>query len=72
MLLSRNIIPPAIDFNENDSALWYSFEKERENRYEDAKIWILTETIKVNEQLKNGEYDPQISTPIIPKEKIRQ
>lgn len=72
MLLSRNIIPPAIDFNENDSALWYSFEKERENRYEDAKIWILTETIKVNEQLKNGEYDPQFSTPIIPKEKIRQ
>lgn len=72
MLLSRNIIPPAIDFNENDSALWYSFEKERENRYEDAKIWILTETIKLNEQLKNGEYDPQISTPIIPKEKIRQ
>jgi len=72
MLLSRNIIPPAIDLNENDSALWYSFEKEREKRYEDAKIWILTETIKVNEQLKNGEYHPQISTPIIPKEKIRQ
>lgn len=72
MLLSRNIIPPAIDLNENDSALWYSFEKERENRYEDAKIWILTETIKVNEQLKNGEYNPQFLTSIIPKEKIRQ
>ena len=72
MLLSRNIIPPAIDLNENDSALWYSFEKEREKRYEDAKIWILTETIKVNEQLKNGEYNPQFLTSIIPKEKIRQ
>lgn len=72
MLLSRNIIPPVIDFNENDSVLWYSFEKEREKRYEDARIWILTETIKVNEQLKNGEYDPQFSIPIVPKEKIRQ
>ena len=72
MLLSRNIIPPVIDFNENDSVLWYSFEKEREKRYEDARIWILTETIKVNEQLKNGEYDPQLSIPIVPKEKIRQ
>ena len=33
---------------------------------------ILTETIKVNEQLKNGEYNPQFLTSIIPKEKIRQ
>lgn len=70
MLLSRNIIPPALNFNENDSALWYSFEKERENRYEDAKIWILTETIKVNEQLKNGEYHPHFSPLTQQKEKI--
>ncbi len=61
MLLSRNIIPPVLDFNENDSALWDTFTDGRKERFEEAKLLILEKTIKTNQQLRNGEYNPNLS-----------
>ena len=52
MLLSRNIIPPVLDFNEYDSALWDTFTDGRKERFEEAKLLILDKTIKTNQQLK--------------------
>lgn len=70
MLLSRNIIPPVLDFNENDSALWDTFTDGRKERFEEAKLLILEKTIKTNQQLRNGEYNPNLSI-TTPAEKIK-
>ena len=70
MLLSRNIIPPVLDFNENDSALWDAFTDGRKERFEEAKLLILEKTIKTNQQLRNGEYNPNLSI-TTPAEKIK-
>lgn len=70
MLLSRNIIPPVLDFNENDSALWDTFTDGRKERFEEAKLLILEKTIKTNQQLRNGEYNPNLSI-TTPTEKIK-
>lgn len=70
MLLSRNIIPPVLDFNENDSALWDTFTDGRKERFEEAKLLILDKTIKTNQQLRNGEYNPNLSI-TTPAEKIK-
>lgn len=70
MLLSRNIIPPVLDFNENDSALWDAFTDGRKERFEEAKLLILEKTIKTNQQLRNGEYNPNLSI-TTPTEKIK-
>ena len=70
MLLSRNIIPPVLDFNENDSALWDTFTDGRKERFEEAKLLILEKTIKTNQQLRNGEYNPDLSI-TTPAEKIK-
>lgn len=70
MLLSRNIIPPVLDFNENDSALWDTFTDGRKERFEEAKLLILEKTIKTNQQLRNGEYNSNLSI-TTPAEKIK-
>lgn len=70
MLLSKNIIPPVLDFNENDSALWDTFTDGRKERFEEAKLLILEKTIKTNQQLRNGEYNPNLSI-TTPTEKIK-
>lgn len=70
MLLSRNIIPPVLDFNENDSALWDAFTDGRKERFEEAKLLILEKTINTNQQLRSGEYNPNLSI-TTPAEKIK-
>lgn len=67
MLLSRNIIPPVLDFNENDSALWDIFADGRKEWFEAAKLLILEKTIKTNQQLQRGEYIPDFSINTIAK-----
>jgi len=59
MLLSRGIIPPIADLNENERELWNSIAYGRFNRYPDAKKRLLSETIQINELLK----DPSLTLP---------
>lgn len=61
MLISRGILPPVIDLNENESELWNDFAYSRKDRFDLAIPKVLQKTITEAEQFRNKKY----STPLI-------
>ena len=57
MLISRGILPPVVDLNENELALWDSFVESRNLNYKEAKEQILEETKDMSIEFSEGYYD---------------
>lgn len=57
MLISRGILPPVVDLNENELALWDSFVESRNLNYKEAKEQILEETKDMAIEFSEGYYD---------------
>lgn len=61
MLISKEILPPVVDLNENEQALWKDFVDSRTTNYHKAKEKILKKTYDTALQFKEGcYYDPVI------------
>lgn len=57
MLISRGILPPVVDLNENELALWDSFVESRNLNYKSAKEIILEKTKEMATQFSEGYYE---------------
>lgn len=56
LLISRGILPPIVDLNENQSKLWYDFIHSKDIRYGAVTPQILDLTTKTTEMFKNKEF----------------
>ncbi|MDE5539696.1 MAG: Fic family protein, partial [Bacilli bacterium] len=64
LLLSRGIIPPITDLNENESELWNSIAYGRFDRYPATRERLLRDTIAIKEMLKDSSLKlPTIVSP---------
>lgn len=57
MLISRGILPPIVDLNEDEMSLWDSFTNSRHKDYQTAKEKILSETKKMNNSWQNNIFN---------------
>lgn len=57
LLMSRGILPPVVDLNEDELALWDDFVTDRNLNYRKAKQKILTKTKEMAIQFEEGYYD---------------
>lgn len=61
LLISRGILPPVIDLNENDYQLLNIFTQGVNNRYQEAIPIVLKETVTQTEQITNKNYSKSIN-----------
>lgn len=57
MLISRGILPPVVDLNEDELSLWDSFVESRNLNYKTAKEIILDKTKEMATQFSEGYYE---------------
>ena len=56
MMISNGIVPPIIDFTNDNLKLWYDFACNRGSCYIPAKKTILDEALKTKEYFKTEQY----------------
>ena len=61
LLISRGLLPPVIDLNENDYFLLNLFTKDYNERYKEAIPLILKDTVNQTEQFENKKYEKPIT-----------
>ena len=61
MLISRNILPPIVDLNENEQFLWDKFVESRNTNYSLAKDIILQDTKEMAEQFNEDYYNKPLT-----------
>lgn len=64
MLVSRGIVPPFADLNENESALWNEFADGRFDRFPDSRAKLLMQAIDVNKKMKEPDFSAPINVPL--------
>ncbi len=56
MLMSRGIVPPIVDLNQDGNDLWYKFAHGRDSGYPEAKVEVLEATVDVAKQFKENSF----------------
>ena len=56
MLISRGILPPVLDFNENENELWNAYAYSRKERFDQAIPLVLYQTITQAQQFKKKKF----------------
>ena len=56
MLISRGILPPVLDLNENENELWNAYAYSRKERFDQAIPLVLYQTITQAQQFKKNKF----------------